>query len=124
MKKKAVYFSHNIMTYNTEAEKTALSYILRRWPESFFCPNQHGISFESTDFMKAVNSCEKILVLEYDGFIGKGGFDEISFALKKKKPVFLMKPGPRKGLFALLPVLGIRVIDDLDWNRHARLEIK
>ncbi len=123
MKRKKVYFSHNKMTYDSEAEQFAMSYIRRRWQESFFCPNQHGAGLKSEDFMKAVNSCEKMLVLEYDGFVGKGGFDEISHALKKGKSVFLMKPGSGAGHFLLLPVTGIRVVDESDWNRHARLEI-
>lgn len=125
MKKKEVYFSHNKMTYNSEVEKSALSYISRRWQESFFCPNRHGDGLKSEDFIKAVNSCAKMLVLEHDGFVGKGGFEEISHALKKKKPVFLIIPySSRDGIYKLRPVTGIRVIDDLDWNRHARLEIK
>ena len=123
MNKREVYFTHNKLLYNTDAEKSALSFIRRRWADSFFCPNLHGAGFKSSDFMKAVNTCEKILVLEFDGFVGKGSFDEISFALKKKKPVFLMKPYSRNGIYTLWPVSGIREIDISDWNRHARLEI-
>ena len=88
---KVGYYSHSKRIYNTDAEKAEYDFLKTNFNGKIICPNQHSQKFVSKEtFLDFINNVDYVFVTEFDGYLGKGSYEECAFALEKFIPVYLL----------------------------------
>jgi len=75
------------------------------------CPNIHLSLVNDMDaYLRIVERCKRVVATEYAGYIGKGVFLEIRWALRHNIPVYVMRHG------VLFKVLTVIHFNEDDWK--------
>ena len=105
-----VYFAHSMIHYGSGDEKIALMFLRKRF-ETVIDPNKDmGEQGDIVPYLAKITECDAVCVMEYEGFVGKGVFSEVKFALLCKKPVYAMRNNK------LYIVKSVKVYDSTDWK--------
>lgn len=87
------YYSHSKRIYNTDTEKAEYELLKFNFNGNIICPNQH-LKIEKFDnmkpFLEFINKVDYVFVTEFDGYLGKGSYEECVFALEKFIPVYAL----------------------------------
>ena len=97
---KFIYYAHSMEIYNTKIEKKEFDTIYDKFqneniyiinPATWIAQNMNGHDAMQQCFKFIdISDCIVFTTLE-DGIIGKGVYEEISYALKNKKKIFILK---------------------------------
>ena len=92
MKKGTAYFAHSKKKYNTSEEAEELAFIKKHFDGKVICPyNDLGELGDIERYLEFIKSVDCVYVTEYRGYIGRGVFDECTFALKNKINVLVVR---------------------------------
>lgn len=109
-----VYYSHSMKTYDKEQEKIELDFLQNKF-ERIFNPNKE-INYNPKKgfkpYLNAVKKSATVVCSEYEGYIGKGVFREISIAFAHEIPVLCIR-GTYPN-FKLKEVIGIKIVNKED----------
>lgn len=111
-KKKPIvaYYAHSMRLYNSRTEKSVLRHLRRLYPK-VINPNELGNFGSIQPYLSIIIHIADVVVCsEYQGYVGKGVFEEVQTAIRFKIPVHVVR-----GRY-LRPVLGIKQHDALDWK--------
>ncbi len=120
-----VYYAHSIKIYDTEVEEEEYSFLREKY-ENVFNPNTE-IEYKKEEGMRpyldVVITSDLIICSEFEGYIGKGVFREVEFALRNNIPVYCLRQDD--GDFYLLEVISVKLINENDpYVRYGHLKIK
>ena len=110
---KSIYYAHSLRIYNTSKEQLELKQIAELFP-SFKVINPNGRLSEIKEAFSLIDKSDGVVASEYQRHIGKGVYDEICYALSKRKIVVLLRDGR---LFRVYSKHQIEVLD-IDWQVH------
>ena len=86
------YYSHSKRIFNTEIEKIEYEFLKSNFNGIIICPNQHLEKFDTIkpnlEFIKKI---DYLFVTEYDGYLGKGSYEECAFAIEEFIPVYVLR---------------------------------
>lgn len=110
-----VYYGHSMKMYNTNAERDALRFLRESFP-NVICPNNDiGDSNRGMHvYLKIVAWSDLVVVSDYQSHIGRGVYDEVSLALKLKKPVYCLRKV--KDTYKFYRITDLVVVDEKDWS--------
>lgn len=110
---KKVYYAHSMKIYGTPREINEFNYLKMRF-RNIINPSIDIVPSRGMErYLKAVDKCSIIVCSEYQGHIGKGVFEEIRQAIKKRKKVLCLRK--KLGVYKLLKVKRIEISDPSDW---------
>lgn len=105
MKKGTAYFAHSKKKYNTSEEAEELAFIKKHFDGKVICPyNDLGELGDIELYLEVIKSVDCVYVTEYRGYIGRGVFDECTFALKNNINVLVVRKDV-KGVFFVQEVI-------------------
>ena len=85
------YYSHSKRIFNSKVEKLEYDYIMSNFKGSVICPNQHLQKFDSIEpYLEFIRKVDFLFVTEYDGYLGRGSYEECAFAIENFIPVYLL----------------------------------
>lgn len=121
--KKTVYFAHSMRVYGTPEAEQARQQIhaLRQgWdlfdPEDFTWKAAEADSSPEEVFQAVIAVSDEVIVLEYEGHVGRGAYQEVLLALASELPVYALRAGQ------LIQVRAVELVDTQDWRiRYGRL---
>jgi hypothetical protein len=99
--------------YNTDQERLELTQIASFFPKRKII-NPNGAITDMNQAYRLINQAELLVATEYQGHLGKGVYDEISYALSKKKLVYVLCSGR---LFRVYSTHQLELVD-IDWQVH------
>jgi hypothetical protein len=92
MNKKTAYYAHSKRKYNTLEEENEMAFIEKHFKGEVVCPNTHLDTLcDIREYLDVIKSTDCVYATEYNGFIGKGVFDECTYALEKKIIVWVVR---------------------------------
>ena len=109
----SIYYAHSLRIYNTEQEQLELKQIASLFPKRKIL-NPNGAITDMNQAYRLINKAELVVATEHQGHLGKGVYDEICYALSKKKQVAVLRGGR---LFRVYSKHQIEVLD-IDWQIH------
>lgn len=109
------YFGHSKLDFDTELEGAIRSDLEEQM--AIICPNRDIDSTATMEYHnKILLECTGLIVLEHDGFIGRGVFSQVGTMLKANKSVKVYRDG------ILYKVVSIIMNDPNDWRcQYGRL---
>jgi len=110
---KTIYYSHSMRSYNTDQERLELTQIASFFPKRKIL-NPNGAVTDMKGSYRLINTAELVVATEYQGHLGKGVYDEMCYALSKKKLVAILR---NERLFRVYSEHQIEVLD-IDWQVH------
>lgn len=85
------YYSHSKRIFNTDVEKSEYNFLKSNFNGNIICPNQHFEKFDTIEpYLEFIKKVDYLFVTEYDGYIGKGSFEECTMAIERFIPVYLL----------------------------------
>jgi hypothetical protein len=120
-----VYYAHSKRIYDTRVEVRDMLAIVHRYPQyTIVNPSRLFTGRTAQDqwnvWMEEHGLDEYGLVVftTYDGYVGRGVFEEITYALQHDIPVVYLTPDDRftKKFF-------VSTMNDTDWVRYAKIEV-
>lgn len=118
---KKIYFAHSMLDYNSKKEKDVLKIIKKTFPNPVICPNNDiGELGGIEPYLRYVEKCGMVVVLEHDRSVGRGVFVEVCHAIRKKIPVVVYRVSKKK----FLKVTDAKVMEDYGWRRYAVLRVE
>jgi hypothetical protein len=108
---KSIYYAHSLRIYNTEQEQLELKQVASLLPKRKIL-NPNGAIASIFEAYKLIDKSSGVVATEYQNHIGKGVYDEICYALSKKKLVAILRDGR---LFRVYSRHQIEVLD-IDWQ--------
>jgi len=108
-----VYYAHSKLTYDTIKESRELAYLRKNYDE-VVDPNELGELGSLQAYLDIVKTCDKLVCSSLDGFVGRGVFEEVSYALDIGLPVYGLSGAIRNRVTECL-VKKVVVIDPNDW---------
>jgi hypothetical protein len=86
------YYAHSMRKYNLFVEAEEMAFIQKHFKGEVICPNLHLGELGSIEhYLEVIKSVDCVYATEYRGYIGRGVFDECSFALKNKITVLVVR---------------------------------
>jgi len=110
---KSIYYAHSLRIYNKEQEQLELKQIAGLFPK-FRIINPNGVITDIKEAYGLIDKVDSVVASEHQRHIGKGVYDEISYALSKKKLVYVLRFGR---LFRVYSTHQIELVD-IDWQVH------
>lgn len=110
---KTVYYAHSMRSYNTQQERLELNQIAELVPSRGIL-NPNGAIASIKEAYRLIDKSSGVVATEYQAHLGKGVYDEISYALSQKKFVAMLRNGR---LFRVYSEHQMEVID-IDWQVH------
>jgi len=111
---KKAYFAHSKLTYGSKEEHLCKIKISKLF--QLFCPNEHiakkNPQASHNLYNKAIDDCKRIVFIPYKGFIGKGVYSNVAYALSKKYPVYVYDSINDM----LIKVISVCINDSTDWS--------
>lgn len=97
------YYSHSKRIYNTDVEKSEYNFLKSNFNGSIICPNLHLEKFVTMEpYLEFIKKVDFLFVSEYDGYLGRGSFEECTFAIERFIPVYLLTTKGDKMEFELV----------------------
>lgn len=105
-----VYWVHSKKIYNTPEEAEILA-VLEKVFDKVVCPNRDiGEKGDIQPYLDAIDNCDTVIVSEYQDHIGKGVYDEITFAIREKDmDVYALRN------WEFVGVIAAKIVDPNDW---------
>jgi len=117
MKSPKIYYAHSKIIYGTAREQEEILFLKQKYPAAVIINPANNISRKTMpQFLKLVGDCNLLVVSEFDGFVGKGAFSEITRALSDDKTVYAMRRQGKK--YNLIIVSGVMIIKSHDWKKE------
>lgn len=124
--RRKVYFAHHKKDYGTEKAEKVKQLLLKafsncdvldpedlNWDEEVKKYGSHAKTY-----FGLVSQCTFVVIMEYEGHIGRGVYQEATYALLKKKPVWVVRGQD------LLSVRYLHQLEDIsDWYKFATVEL-
>ena len=86
------YYSHSKRIFNTEIEKLEYEFLKSNFNGNLICPNQHLEKFDTIrPYLEFIRKVDYLFVTEFEGFLGKGSYEECAYALELFIPVYLLR---------------------------------
>jgi hypothetical protein len=86
------YFSHSKRTFDTDIEKLEYEFLKSNFNGNLICPNQHLEKFDTIrPYLEFIRKVDYLFVTEYEGYLGKGSYQECAYALEQFIPVYLLR---------------------------------
>jgi hypothetical protein len=86
------YYSHSKRIFGTNVEKLEFDFLKSNFNGNIICPNQHLEKFETIEpFLEFIKKVDFLFVSEYDGYLGKGSYQECLFAIEELIPVYVLR---------------------------------
>jgi|GEM_PF-3436069 len=86
------YYSHGILSYNSDKEKQEYNFLKTKVEGHIICPNHHIGKLENPrNYQNIIKKVDCVFVSENEGFIGKGSYRECAAALEKNIPIFVIR---------------------------------
>lgn len=116
-----IYFGHSKLIYGTAREAEELEFIESQYPDAEIINPALLIDItEMKKFLKIVSKCTLVVASEFEGYVGKGVFAEISIAFARAIRVQVLRKSEQG--YSQYPVTGIQVINEHDWkSKYAKL---
>jgi hypothetical protein len=78
--------------YNSQEEAEEMAFIQKHFMGEVICPNVNlGELGDIKHYLEVIKSVDCVYATEFQGYIGRGVFDECSFALKNKITVLVVR---------------------------------
>jgi hypothetical protein len=87
----SAYFSHSIVTYNSEDERKVYDYLTNSFDGKIICPNKDlGILGDKDDYAKIASRADVVFVWcgNNNQIISRGCYAEVVEALQRKRQVY------------------------------------
>ena len=110
---KSIYYAHSMRRYNTDQEKSELKQIASLFPKRKIL-NPNGAIYSIQEAYGLIDKSAGVVATEYQNHVGKGVYDEICYALSKRKLVVMLR---NERLFRVYSPHQIEVVD-IDWQVH------
>lgn len=86
------YYSHSKRIFDTEIEKLEYEFLKSNFNGNLICPNQHLEKFDTIrPYLEFIRKVDYLFVTEYEGYLGKGSYEECAYALEQFIPVYLLQ---------------------------------
>jgi len=108
---KSIYYAHSMRIYNTQQEQLELTQIAELVPSRRIL-NPNGAIASIQEAYRLIDISSGIVATEYQSHIGKGVYDEICYALSKKRLVYVLRSGR---LFRVYSTHQLEFVD-MDWQ--------
>lgn len=104
------YWAHSKKIYGTPEEAEILA-VLEKVFDKVVCPNRDiGEKGDIQPYLDAIDDCDAVIVSEYQDHIGKGVYDEITFAIREKDmDVYALRN------WEFVGVIAAKIVDPNDW---------
>jgi len=104
------YWAHSKKIYGTPEEAEILA-VLEKVFGKVVCPNRDiGEKGDIQPYLDAIDNCDTVIVSEYQDHIGKGVYDEITFAIREKDmDVYALRN------WEFVGVIAAKIVDPNDW---------
>jgi len=104
------YWAHSKKIYGTPEEAEILA-VLEKVFDKVVCPNRDiGEKGDIQPYLDAIDNCDTVIVSEYQDHIGKGVYDEITFAIREKDmDVYALRN------WEFVGVIAAKIVDPNDW---------
>lgn len=97
------YYSHSKRIFDTEIEKLEYNFLKSNFSGNLICPNKHLEKFNTIEpYLEFIKKVDYLFVTEYDGYLGKGSYEECIFAFEEFIPVYVIKRKGNKMEFELV----------------------
>lgn len=107
---KHTYYAHSMQIYGTDREKLERG-ILERMGFRILCPNNDlSLGDDMNKYLQIVARCKRVVCSEYSGFIGKGVYLELKWALRHNIPCYVLRED------TIYRVIEVKVFNDQDWK--------
>lgn len=118
-----IYYAHSKRIYGTPREKSEREFLEQHFKE-VLCPNRDmGEKGSIEPYLRAIETVEAVVCSEYKDHIGRGVFDEITFAMNKKMAVYCLREIEAMKR-ALIKVASAAIVDANDWAvRYAKVQL-
>lgn len=111
------YYAHSKKDYDSAKESGVVARLIRR-KHDVINPKYMGELGSIKPYLVKVNKSEGVVVTEYHGYIGRGVYEEVKYALYLGRPVYLVEPNRIKAVV----ITGAKIYDPEDWAyRYAQL---
>ena len=78
------YYSHSKRIFGTNVEKLEFDFLKSNFKGNIICPNKHLEKFDIIEpFLEFIKKVDFLFVSEYDGYLGKGSYQECLFAIEE-----------------------------------------
>ncbi len=85
------YYSHSKRIFGTEVEKLEFEFLKSNFNGNLICPNQHLEKYNTIEpYLEFIKKVDYLFVSEYDGYLGRGSYEECAFAIEEFIPVYLL----------------------------------
>jgi len=88
-----LYYAHSVRKYGTPQETKELKSIRRQFGNAEIINPRSVGSKVMKDYLDIVDTVDIVVFSEYYGYIGKGVYEEVMFALNRNIPLFLLRWG-------------------------------
>ena len=86
------YFSHSKRIFDTDIEKLEYEFLKSNFNGNLICPNQHLEKFDTIrPYLEFIRKVDYLFVTEYEGYLGKGSYEECAYALELFIPVYVLR---------------------------------
>ena len=117
------YYSHSKRIFGTDVEKLEYDFLKSNFNGNIICPNQHLEKYNTIEpFLEFIKKVDYLFVTEYDGYLGKGSYEECSVAIEEFKPVYVLKTKGNKMEFEL--VIEVEKINEYNLFEYGEIHSK
>lgn len=107
------YYSHSKRIFGTDVEKFEFEFLKANFNGEIICPNLHLEKFSSMEpYLEVIKKVDYLFVTEYEGYLGRGSYEECAFALEEFIPVYVLVKRGDKMEFELVT----DVVQIIDYN--------
>lgn len=111
-----VYFAHSMLDYNSHRETQAYGAIQKLFDAKPLCPNRDigECSRGMKSYLTIVSWADAVVVLEYEGTVGKGVFEEVAHALAFNIPCWVLRK--KESQWYIKKIAGVELLDRNSWK--------
>jgi len=107
---KKTYYAHSMHIYGTDREIMERAFIESMGFE-VVCPNRDlNLGNDMDAYLRIVRQCKRIICSEYSGYIGRGVYLEIKWAMRHDIPVYVLRGN------SLYRVCEVGFFNEDDWK--------
>lgn len=113
-----IYYAHSKKSYGSVEEQKVVARLAKR--HQVINPRDMGELGSIKPYLVKVNKSQAVAVSEYQGFIGRGVYEEVQYALYLNRPVYLVRSDRLKAM----AITGAKIYDSSDWKVHYAILVK
>ena len=85
------YYSHSKRIFGTDVEKLEFEFLKANFNGEIICPNLHLEKFSTMEpYLEVIKKVDYLFVTDYEGYLGRGSYEECAFAIEELIPVYLL----------------------------------